>query len=335
MADYYLYNILKTIFEYNNDIDQKIELHKWLTNWVFNYNTAEESFDIETPPKESLNLIHSEIKVKYSKGFIIYDEDFINILLRYIREVYLIKPSSNFLNSCIEKLEKLKQNFEPNNSLYALEKYPNIEKSKIKFENYGRILYKYHKKQGPFIFQMALPFLFVQKMDKEKFNNMLVDVIDTITYAQKDRKWLEFLHGNLVNVNSALCIHKTFCNKVKNYRNNMNVEDLINYLLEYLDNIQNCIFSKNDLDNTHPNIIKYPGILHFKEKNINTNNDKYYTETYRDILRGVRDLPGERYEYIINQLLPYVRNNLFDDDDDDDNDNDDNDDDAISTSRSI
>ena len=365
MADYCLSSILDNIFCKNN-IDQKLEIHKWLEEWVFKHECAGNTFNLPPEaPKEILNNIHNHIKVLYSQKLYPYDEKFIDLLLQYVEEAYSIKSSSEHLKNCIDKLNKLKQNFELDccNWLYMHEKYPNIEKSKTTFEEYGRVLFSHHnRKQVPFIFQMGLLYYFQYKINENNYNEktklnvfkeMLLDAIDLITYRINDEKWLEILHGNLININSALCIHNKFCDEYRQlkYRNddNINVDELVNKFAKYLTSIhKNCIFSKLDLDNPQPRLFKYPGLMYYKKNNIDqSHNDNDYYTFILATLNFLIDSNINKVDYIINNLLPHLGKILFnvvddddeDEDEDDDDYNDDDDDDDnnsnISTSKSI
>ena len=108
MADYCLSSVLDNIF-HNNNIDQKTEINKWLEEWVFKYDCAEKTFNLppEIHNKRSLNNIHGLLKALYSQNLFIYDETFIDNLLRYVEEAYSIDSSSKHLKNCIDKLRKL------------------------------------------------------------------------------------------------------------------------------------------------------------------------------------------------------------------------------------
>ena len=347
MADYHLSSILDKIIYQNEDntVDQKAEIDEWLTKWVVAYECAEKSFDLpsETSNKPSLKLIHDEIKNKYGHSLYAYNETFIDILLRYIQEVYSINASSKHLKNCIAKLKILKENINLNSCYwsYAYEQPPNIEKSKITFEEYGRMLFKYHnEKKIPFIFQMGILNYFDyiilnKKENKEKkifLKEVLLKDINFITQRSSDEKWLEFLHGDLVNVNSALCIHNTFCKNYNKHQNNMDVDDLFNWFAKYIIDIhENCIFNKFDIDNPYPKIFKYPGVVYYnKNKNIQSHNDhEYHTlilVTFKHLLTNNSGI--DKVEYVINNLLPLLKQYLFDNDDSDG-------DSVISTSKSI
>ena len=382
MADCSLSNILDNIFWNNNNIDQKAEIHKWLEEWVFKYDCAGKTFNLPPEvPKDSLNFIHRGIKALYGQSVYLYDEAFIDQLLQYIQEAYSINSSSEHLKNCINKLNKLRQNFDLNNCdwLYRYERYPNIEKSKTAFEEYGRVLFAHHhRKKIPFVFQMGLLYYFQYKIEEKMkkkgeegeeeekkkkevvvlFKEILLDAIDFITYRTNDEKWLEFMHGDLININSALCIHNNFCNEYKQLRcqnkndDNIDVEVLVNQFAKYLMNIhKNCIFSKLDLDNPQPRLFKYPGVLYYQKNNIDQSHDDndYYTLILAT-LNFLIDSDINKVDYILNNLFPHLKEYLFkeeeeeeeetddDDDDDDDDDYDDVDDDIssnISTSRSI
>ena len=109
MADYCLSSILDNIF-HNNNVDQKTEINKRLRGWVFKYDCAEKTFNLppEIPNKRSLNNIHGLLKDLYSQNLFIYNEAFIDNLLRYVEEAYSIHSSSKHLKNCIDKLRKLK-----------------------------------------------------------------------------------------------------------------------------------------------------------------------------------------------------------------------------------
>ena len=110
---------------------------------------------------------------------------------------------------------------------------PILRRAKMRLKNTEGYYLRDHEKKIPFIFQMGLLYYFRYKLNKRNkkmkeeekdnktkvlFKEMLLDAIDFITYRINDEKWLELLHGNLININSALCFHNKFCNK---YRNEM------------------------------------------------------------------------------------------------------------------
>ena len=188
-----------------------------------------------------------------------HNKKFISTILKYVQEIYnnYNNEKNHYWEKCIMLLKKLEQNFElcSLNLLKSLEEYPNIEKSKKLFENYGRVLMDYYFHNNYcFLTQWFLLYIQMQKYEDDiepMLKRKLLQLINIITSINDDIKWLEFLHGRLLNINVAMIAHKEFCNKYKknicyDIDDDNEMELIIHNLAQYLNIIYDCKFNTDD-----------------------------------------------------------------------------------------
>ena len=349
-AESHLLQILNDIFNPNVLIDQKSKFILWIKLWICGKKTANEVFRINDDNDNGiindndddddnnnnnnnhsseiklLNALHTNFHAKYSKCYFIYDHDFINDVLHYVEYayLYLFKRNSEQLYNCLLLLRKLDQNFKYSSNNIYNEQYPDNEKCKQAFENYGRAFFDYYNNRKiPFIIQTILQYPQIEFLldydnnnnnnnnnNKEKiFIDNLYNLIKLIVSDEK-KDWLEFLHGPLINVNHALYHHRTF---VKKYFESVNSNCLLYDFIKYLNQMYECVFHEKYLKEIPE--ISFPTILKFNNNDDNDNNkikikDYYninsdYKQNIEYILNQVPK--NETYKYVISTILPSLR----------------------------
>ena len=300
---------------------KKNAIHEWLQEWVLKRNQC----ILNKKSSPLLNITHNEIKAKCDEGYYMYNKKFISTILIYVQEIYNNNNNekNHYWEKCIMLLKKLEQNFElcSLNLLKSLEEYPNIEKSKELFENYGRVLMDYYFHNNYcFLTQWFLLYIQMQKYEDDiepMLKRKLLQLINIITSINDDIKWLEFLHGRLLNINVAMIAHKDFCNKYKknicyDIDDDNEMELIIHNLAQYLNNIYDCKFNTdNDLKNPINPIIQYPGLLYYK--NIykdNENNILQNDDNNDDKNNNYKNKNLIRYYQLYKNILNYIENNL-------------------------
>ena len=323
MAEKELSKILTTILHRDNNTDIKELLFAWLTKWIFPNKNINDIFKHITPDSP-LQGIHNNILTKYSQGFLIVDEHFINELFMYMKEVQISSLISNkYLDQCLELLIKLKQNFSLTryNSLESLESYPNMNNTNNSFEEYGRAIYSYFTtlttNNVPFLMKMGI--IYLHTSEEDNIVPELIKIFDLITSIKNDINWLHFLHGNLININNAMSAHNTFCQKWKLHRINANDNNMINKVIHdfvvYLRQIYDCLFNISDMKNCSPPLLKYPGILWYitssDDNDNDNNNDKYYSKnyTYYSQIKIILDYLYNNNSYLDN--LSYITKHVI------------------------
>ena len=338
-AESHLLEILNCIFKSECITDEKNWFKKWITKWIVDKNSVQQVFNNNNVNNDKiynrdknktliLQLAHNTIAVKYSQCYITYNYEFISDLLFYVSTVYynFFNKKSNELKECITLLNNIKQNmfyeYSNNNNNNTIDIYPKTQDYKNKFENYGRAFMKYYNSNRiPFIIQALLYNNIQEEEDIDKLKIKIFHFITFIT-SNKDKEWLEFLHGPLLDIHFAMYQHNVFCDK---YQENNEIWFLcknsiihvINDINDYLNEIYRVIFHEKFLTNKSTvTDICFPTIskIDFNDNcqdyynyNKNPYKDYYYdknTEMTENIPILDSTFSGKHYERILQNVFP-------------------------------
>ena len=287
-------------------------IKKWITGkdsvcHVFcdNNNPINNDNFLKTNEKQtkSLQLAHNKIKVLYSQCYLTYNYIFISDLLFYISTVYydFFNSKSEQLRECIKLLEQLKQNMFYEDANDSVDVFPNVQSYRNKFENYGRSFMQYFNFMNTSFINHCLSKdpeyqleLFSTNNDnnnddnkidsnnnhnnnknKDKLKFKFYNFIKLIISNNNNDEWLRFLHGPILNNRFAMYHHQVFCNKYQ--KDNIwsyDIKDLIDDILNYLKQINDCIFHEKYMEgNSEATEICFPKISQFINNNSNNNNN--------------------------------------------------------------
>ena len=324
--DRHLLDILRNIFDYESSInlDQKSEFNEWIATWIYE--------EKDWNKKALCCKFHYDniMQPLYSKLLYKYDREFIFNILQCVRCGINISPNSKSLKKCELLLNKLEQDFlvsNANDIIKINEKYPDIRENATFFENIGRAIFNYYNEQHyPLIMNSLSSYPFkeyyiygVEKNINEQrlfFEKEFFDLVKLIISNEND-KWLELLHGKIININKAISIHKNFIYLQKNNiltRNVSKIESILNDFLNYLCDMWKCSqLSSYNVTNDY-SYVKYPNCAIFESLKC-SKLEKDYFAIYEYCIYYMRDeiKPGERSFYILNDFLPSLHVSCWED----------------------
>ena len=323
--DSHLLEILQKIYHNQNEnssdiiIDQKTEFNNWLMMW-FN-----EEWKNTNNKRMCCQFHYNNMRSLYSLLLYKYDREFILNILKCVScalNNYNPKMMTT-LKQCETLLHHLEQDFRISNSndlVRINEKYPDIQRSAKFFETVGRATFNYYNRQQyPIIMNTIFMYPFKEyfncnnKNNNTFFERELFNLLKLIISNEND-KWLELLHGKIININKAINIHKNF---IKNQKNNIikkdinKIESIINDFLNYLANIWECsLYSTiHNIDYEMVNCsIKYPNCLLFKRLKCSDLTKSYFGNYEYCLYNLINNVDyGNRCKYILNEFLPNIR----------------------------